>query len=239
MRFEIVSKYADANINLPVRKTAKSAGYDFEVAEDTVIPSYFKLMDKMMRATGETSHTAGQFTLGEIAQITKDFRAKPTLVPTGIKCKIPDGYYLELSVRSSCPLKYWLILANGVGVIDADYYNNPDNEGHIYFQIINLSPFDILLKKGDTIGQGILKKYYITDDDAAKGERTGGFCSTTANEDYAMARALENAVWIVDSKSLPTYNSIDNEIPRYASTPEELRHIMNEDFRKKYNGIFN
>ena len=44
-------------------------------------------------------------------------------------------------------------------IIDADYYNNPDNEGHIYFQIINLAPFDIVLRKGDAIGQGILKPY--------------------------------------------------------------------------------
>ena len=178
MKFEVISKYTDAGLSLPVRKTKASAGYDFQVAEDTLIPSYFKLVDKIMNATHETCHTAGSFTLSEMAQLTKDFRAKPTLVPTGIKCKVPEDMYLELSVRSSCPLKHWLILANGVGIIDADYYNNPDNEGHIFFQIINLSPFDIVLKKGDTIGQGILKKYYVTDNDAADGFRSGGFGST-------------------------------------------------------------
>ena len=182
MKFEVVSTFADEGINLPVRKTKGSAGYDFEVAETIVIPSYFKLMDKLMKATGETAYTMGSLTLNEIARITKDFRAKPTLVPTGIKCEIPEGFYLELSVRSSCPLKHWLILANGVGIIDADYYNNPDNEGHIYFQIINLSPYDILLEKGEAIGQGILKKYFITDDDAAIGERTGGFGSTSEGQ---------------------------------------------------------
>lgn len=178
MKFEIISKYTDAGLNLPVRKTKASAGYDFQVAEDTLIPSYFKLVDKIMNATHETCHTAGSFALSEMAQLTKDFRAKPTLVPTGIKCEMPEDMYLELSVRSSCPLKHWLILANGVGIIDADYYNNPDNEGHIFFQIINLSPFDIVLKKGDAIGQGIFKKYYLTDDDAATAERQGGFGST-------------------------------------------------------------
>lgn len=178
MKFEVISKYTDAGLSLPVRKTKASAGYDFQVAEDTLIPSYFKLVDKIMNATHETCHTAGPFTLSEMAQLTKDFRAKPTLVPTGIKCEVPEDMYLELSVRSSCPLKHWLILANGVGIIDADYYNNPDNEGHIFFQIINLSPFDIVLKKGDTIGQGILKKYYVTDNDAADGFRAGGFGST-------------------------------------------------------------
>lgn len=178
MKFEVISKYTDAGLSLPIRKTKASAGYDFQVAEDTLIPSYFKLVDKIMNATHETCHTAGSFTLSETAQLTKDFRAKPTLVPTGIKCEVPEDMYLELSVRSSCPLKHWLIPANGVGIIDADYYNNPDNEGHIFFQIINLSPFDIILKKGDAIGQGIFKKYYLTDDDAADGFRAGGFGST-------------------------------------------------------------
>ena len=174
MKFEVVSKYADAGINLPVRKTAKSAGYDFEVAEDIVIPSYHKLIYDLT----DYADNYGVRSLEEVAAITKRTKAKPTLVPTGIKCEIPDGFYLELSPRSSCPLKHWLILANSVGIIDADYYNNPDNEGHIYFQFINLSPFDIQLHKGDAIGQGILKKYYVTDDDAADGFRAGGFGST-------------------------------------------------------------
>ena len=117
-------------------------------------------------------------TLETIAQLTKVTGAKPTLVPTGIKCEMPGDCYLELSVRSSCPLKHWLILANGVGIIDADYYNNPDNEGEIFFQMINLSPFDIQLHKGDIIGQGIIKQYLTTEDDAATGERVGGFGST-------------------------------------------------------------
>lgn len=185
MKFEIVSKYTNAGLSLPERKTAASAGYDFQVAEDTVIPSLSNLYDKMA-LYADVSHMK---TLKELTEITKATAAKPTLVPTGIKCEMPKDMYLELSVRSSCPLKHWLILANGVGIIDADYYNNPDNEGHIFFQIINLSPFDIVLKKGDTIGQGIFKKYYLTDDDAATAERQGGFGST----DDAIIDALVNA----------------------------------------------
>ena len=182
-KFEKVSKYNEVDINLPHRKTSQSAGYDFEVAEDIVIPSYDDLHDVMMSMVNEWDIINGKFpvyTLDEIAKITKETKAKPTLVPTGVKCKLEPDTHLDLSVRSSCPLKYWLILANGVGIIDADYYNNPDNEGHIYFQIINLSPFDIQLKKGDTIGQGIIKPYLITEDDAANGERKGGFGSTDA-----------------------------------------------------------
>ena len=73
-------------------------------------------------------------------------------------------------------------LCNQVGVIDADYYNNPDNEGHIYFQIINLSPLDIVLKKGDAIGQGIIKPYLTTEDDKASARRVGGFGSTDCDQ---------------------------------------------------------
>ena len=64
-------------------------------------------------------------------------------------------------------------------IIDADYYNNPDNEGEIFFQLINLSPYNIILKKGEKIGQGIIKQYLTTEDDAATGDRLGGFGSTT------------------------------------------------------------
>ena len=64
-------------------------------------------------------------------------------------------------------------------VIDADYADNPDNEGEIFFQLYNLSPFDIVLNKGDIIGQGIIKPFLTTDDDAANGKRVGGFGSTS------------------------------------------------------------
>ena len=185
-KFEKVSKFSDIDINLPERKTADSAGYDMEVAEDIIIPSHHNLMEIMnsiipqnvILDTNEVVHNT--FTLDEIANITKTLKTKPTLVSTGMKCKLEPGTYLELSVRSSCPLKHWLILANSVGIIDADYYNNPDNEGEIFFQMINLSPFDIILRKGDIIGQGIIKPYLTTEDDNASGQRTGGFGSTSA-----------------------------------------------------------
>lgn len=172
--FEKVSKYSNSKINMPVRKTARSAGYDFEVAEDILVEPHFHL--KMIM---ENDTYYGPHTLEEIAAVTKRTQAKPTLVPTGMKCQLADDEYLELSIRSSGPLKHWLMLANSVGIIDADYYNNPDNEGHIYFQVINLSPVPIQLKKGDIIGQGIIHKYITTEDDCANGERKGGFGSTS------------------------------------------------------------
>lgn len=174
IKFERVSRFPDAI--LPTRKTAHSAGYDLTVAEDICVPpvvNHIKTLDNQYTTYISTLN------LKEVATLTKTLGAKPTLVSTGVKCQLDPGYYLELSPRSSTPLKYWLVMANSVGIIDADYYNNPDNEGEIFLQLINLSPFNIQLHKGDVIGQGIIKKYEVTNDDKAIGERLGGFGSTS------------------------------------------------------------
>ena len=176
--FEKVKRFADTDLPLPVRGTRDSAGYDLAAAEDIIIPSYVKMIDALNHEDIMNYHIP--VNLAEAANMTKLYGFKPTLVPTGVKCHLDPGYYLELSVRSSTPLKYWLILANGVGVIDADYYNNPDNEGHIYFQLINLSPVPIKLKKGDIIGQGIIKRYYRAEGASClDADRVGGFGSTS------------------------------------------------------------
>ena len=173
-KFEKVSKYQDIEFNMPVRKTAHSAGYDMVVAEEEVIiPPYYSIADSMAKYPEDTV-----LSLDEMAALTKDKKVKPTLVSTGVKCKLDEGTYLELSVRSSTPLKHWIIMANSVGIIDGDYYGNSSNEGEIFFQLINLSLYPIKLKRGDVIGQGIIKQYLTTEDDIATGERTGGFGST-------------------------------------------------------------
>lgn len=183
--FEKVKRFKDVELDTPKRNTAASAGYDFVVAEDVVVPPLDfltnKLRDKVFEDNSSKDYYGfiDPFTLVDIAKLTKETKAKPTLVSTGMKCHLDPGTYLELSVRSSTPLKYWLICANSVGIIDADYYNNPDNEGEIFFQVINLSPFAIQLKRGDKIGQGIIKPFLTTDNDNAIGERTGGFGSTS------------------------------------------------------------
>ena len=174
--FEKVSKYVDADLAMPIRKTAQSAGYDLVAAEDYVIPSLWQMVPdvKELWPVADDEYV----TMELMSKFTKETGFKPTLVSTGMKCKLDPGSYLQLSVRSSSPLKYWLMMANGIGVIDADYYNNSDNEGEIFFQIYNLSPFNIQIKKGEAIGQAIILPYGVTEDDVVMGERTGGFGST-------------------------------------------------------------
>ena len=146
--FEVAKGFEQAGINMPVRKTKYSAGYDVEAAEDCVVPAF----------------KAGQ---------------APTLVKTGIKAYMQDDEMLCLYNRSSNPKKKGLILANSVGIVDKDYYGNPDNDGHIMFAFFNVKAEDIEIKKGDCIGQAIFQKFGIVDNDNAEGARLGGFGSTS------------------------------------------------------------
>jgi dUTP pyrophosphatase len=84
---------------------------------------------------------------------------------------------LRLSIRSGLSGK-GLLLTNGIGIVDADYYNNEENEGNIAFRFINLSDVPVEIKAGDRIGQGVFAKYLTTYDDNASGVRKGGFGST-------------------------------------------------------------
>ena len=161
--FEVISAYEGKGINVPKRSTKHSAGYDFEAAESLIVPSIWKVL-------------AEKVFIGEATGL------KATLIPTGIKSYMLDDEYLQLSIRSGTALKTGLILANGVGIVDSDYYNNPDNEGHIMFPVHNLGFKDKLIKKGERIGQGLFLKYLKVDDDISDGTRTGGFGSTDKKE---------------------------------------------------------
>ena len=90
------------------------------------------------------------------------------------------GYDFEAAETIVLPLKHFLVLPNGVGVVDSDYYNNEGNEGHIYFQLLNFGLFDKEIQKGDRIGQGIFHSFLKADEDDVEeaNERTGGFGSS-------------------------------------------------------------
>ncbi len=99
-------------------------------------------------------------------------------VKTGIKADMEEDEVLILANRSSNPKKKNLVLINGIGIIDKDYYNNPDNEGEVAFAFVNISNETITIESGEKLGQGIFVKYLTTEDDRAEGIRNGGFGST-------------------------------------------------------------
>ena len=217
-KFEKVKRFENEEIAKPVRKTKHSACYDMVAAEDVIVYPMSRLIDNLggilasERITPEIEEaiqkmvqenkgdvaqqmidTLATCTTDEVAALTKRTGFKPTLIPTGYKAYMDEGYSLDLYIRSSSPLKYWLILANSTGIIDGDYVDNPDNEGEIFFQVINLLPFPIKIQKGEIIGQAKFTKYHITDNDEEqeKADRVGGFGSTSENIPHVEAEEVE------------------------------------------------
>jgi dUTP pyrophosphatase len=141
--FEVISAFEGQGIHLPVRKTARSAGYDIESAADVVLQP------------------------GELC-----------LVPTGLKAFMKDDEFLAIYIRSSMAIKHHLLLVNCTGIIDADYYNNEDNEGHIMVAVRNEGDKPFAIHKGERIAQGIFQPFLKTFDDEAEGLRKGGVGST-------------------------------------------------------------
>ena len=135
------------DIIMPVRNTAKSAGYDFHLLTDISIRS-----------------------------------GKSLKIPLGIKVAFNEDEFLGMYVRSSVGIKHNVRLINQVGIFDADYYNNPGNEGHMWVCLYNHSDVTFKMEKGDRIVQCIFQKFLVTDDDNASGARVGGMGSTNEEE---------------------------------------------------------
>jgi dUTP pyrophosphatase len=113
---------------------------------------------------------------------TQDYVCAPGQVikiKTGIKAYMLEDEFLQLSPRSSAANNHpGMLLCNSIGVIDSDYYNNPNNEGNIIFAYVNCTTETFGFKKGEKVGQGIFKKFLVADGDDATGSREGGFGST-------------------------------------------------------------
>ena len=101
-----------------------------------------------------------------------------TLIPTGIKAYMQTDEYLGVHIRSSIAIKQNLTLINNVGVIDSDYYNNVENEGHIMIPVYNYNQSSVTIEKDTRIAQGIFYRYLLASDDKAENIRIGGIGST-------------------------------------------------------------
>ncbi|MFP4457888.1 MAG: dUTP diphosphatase [Clostridia bacterium] len=111
----------------------------------------------------------------------KDVLLKPNetkVIQTGIKAYMKPDEFLAIYIRSSFGFKYNIRLMNQVGIIDADYYNNPDNDGHIMVAIQNQGAKEKLIKKDEAFAQGIFQKYLISENDTTSQIRVSGVGST-------------------------------------------------------------
>ena len=124
-----------------------------------------------------TRHSAGHDIV-----IIEDLIVEPggiELGVTGVKAYMLDDEVLKLYPRSSLPRKYSLTIPNNVGIIDKDYYSNPDNDGAIFIQLYNFGTKKVIIKKGERIAQGIFEKYLKSDtEEEVTAVRNGGFGST-------------------------------------------------------------
>lgn len=98
-------------------------------------------------------------------------------ISTGIKAFMQDDEVLEIHIRSSLAIKKGLVLANDVGIVDADYFGNKDNDGNILISIVNTSDEKQVIDVNERFAQGIFKKY-LTCGDVPSKKRVGGIGST-------------------------------------------------------------
>lgn len=100
------------------------------------------------------------------------------LIWTNVKAYMQENEVLTLHIRSSIGIKKGLRMANTVGIIDQDYYNNPSNEGNIGICLINDTDEDIILEEGERVAQGIFIPFLVSDNCNSEEDRIGGIGST-------------------------------------------------------------
>lgn len=117
----------------------------------------------------------------------EDFSIEPgeiKRIPTGIKSIFPNDEVLLLFVRGNVGYKWNVRMCNQVGIVDSDFYNNVDNEGHIWFALQNEGDNTFIVHRGESFGQGIFIKYFTVDnEEEINNIRKGGFGSTNNMEE--------------------------------------------------------
>ena len=136
-----------------------------------------ELYDTIKLPKRSTKNSAGYDIRAIESGIIKPGEAKN--FKTGLKVSMNEDEVFYIYVRSSLGFKYNVCLMNSVGVIDSDYYNNLDNEGHIQIRLVNLGSKDYIVNVGDKIAQGVFMKYLVVDnEEEIINERCGGLGST-------------------------------------------------------------
>ena len=144
---------------------------DLSVLENADMMSY----EEIVLPQRATSGSAGYDFYSPVEILLKP--GETCRIPTGIRCRIDDGYVLQLYPRSSFGFKYQMRLLNTVGIIDSDYYN-ADNEGHIIVGIVNDGSGELPIHKGERFVQGVFYRYFLAEEEENGRERHGGFGST-------------------------------------------------------------
>lgn len=164
--YEVDGRYEYCESEIELVKPSRIRGFEaIKGYEDVTLPQR------------KTKHSAGY-------DITTpyDITLEPGsfgVFPTGLKAYMADDERLEIHIRSSIGIKHRIILMNCTGIIDADFYENPDNDGHFMLALENRGTELFHVPKGTNVAQGIFSKYLVTDDDNVITVRQGGIGSTS------------------------------------------------------------
>ena len=149
--------------------------------EKVSIDEFSKYYDKKLYEEYDLPKRMTAYSAGYDFLAIEGFTIKPgeiKKIPTGYKATFGTDEMLMILVRSSMGFKYNVRMTNQVGIIESDYYNNIDNEGHMFVSLQNEGDRDFVVKKGEGYAQGIFTKFLICDDDITTNERQGGLGST-------------------------------------------------------------
>lgn len=168
-----------------IPRIAKFEKVSFEQFKKDMISQHYNYTDEYMKELYDniklpvraTKHSAGYDFFTPFSFTIR--RDGSNVIPTGIKCDIKPGWVLKLYPRSGFGNKFGMFLYDTVAVIDGDYYNNIENEGHILIKLSIREGIYEKIQQGIGICQGVFEQYGITEDDNATGVRTGGFGSTS------------------------------------------------------------
>lgn len=155
----------------------KNRGFEIISKETWIKHSHIDYYENVKLPERKTKNSAGyDFNSPYLIEL---YPGESTKIGTGIKSYMLSDEYLSIYPRSGLGFKYFVRLANTVGIVDSDYYNNADNEGHIFIKIRNEGSEMLRIEAGESFAQGIFSKYLTVDDDNVERERVGGLGSTS------------------------------------------------------------
>lgn len=155
------------------------------------------------------------------------------VIDTGIKCQLDEDKGLFIFPRSGLGFKSKVHLANTVGIIDVDYYNNPGNEGHIKIKLCNGSDHMVKIAKGEPFAQGIIMQWFtVQETETFKMERTGGFGSTTTKTNIPNINKATSGRGLLNDSENEEVEIITNTNVDYRPTDINIRNLnieVNDD----------
>ena len=185
--FEVIND----DVILPLRETKKVKGYNFSIIKEKNVKnkirgfepvvkehlkSYKKINDVILPLRGTKQSAGYDFFLPKDIMI---LGKQGMLIWSDVKAYMQHGEVFEIYPRSSIAIKYNIRIKNIVGIIDADYYSNIDNDGNIGLFLWNFGNEIQKFKKGEAICQGIFKSFLESDNCNNDVKRIGGVGSTS------------------------------------------------------------